>query len=279
MGQKVSAVARRRGPQGSWRTNQVASGRGEYGKSLSYGEKRRTQRKEVARREGYVVNWRGLTVTEGRAVVKRERVDARYGRRRPATERAQKGTKARKGRRRAGRQRVARRYGTQWKEVERKVVDRTRRRRTPEAQRRREERRAVKTKYAWPKTVTGAARAGAVVLRHEWTLRETRGERRRRALSEGRKHKEVRGYRDARRKKAWERKPQTHRRRGYHLVVKGTLNGGRRTRTQVRNQGKVPRSERDANRGVSRLHAKTKVGTMGVRRTCCYRSVRDGAAG
>jgi hypothetical protein len=251
----------------------VAGGRGEYGNEWGYTEKRRTHRKETVRREGFVVNAMAIHTREGRIQVKRERRDARYGRRRSDADRVQKGPQIRKARRRAGRQRVAIRYETQWKAVDRIVVDRTKRRQTAEAQRRREERRAIKTKYAWPKTVTGAARAGSVVLRHEWVMRDARGERRGRALSEGRKHKELRGYREARRKKAWESKGEPRRRRGYRVEVKGTLNGGRRTRTHVRNQGKVPRGDREATRGVSRIHAKTKVGTMGVRCTASYQRV------
>lgn len=241
-----------------------------YGADLGYVEKRRAQRTEGVRAEGYVVNARAVSQLADRVVVKREIRDARWGRRRPAAERATQGEGARKARRRAARERTTRRYAPVWKEVDRELRDRTRRRRTPEAKARREDRARVKTKHAWPKTRTASARAGAVVLRYEWTRGDARTERRGRALAEGRKHKERRAYVDRRRKKAWERKAGRGRRRGYRLEVKGTLNGARRTRRQVSNQGTVPRSRRRAHRGVSRLHAKTKVGTMGVRRTTCY---------
>jgi len=265
MGQKVSAVARRREPQGGWRTQSRVLGKGRYGEEVSYREKRRAHRREGVRQEGYVTNERRIGGREGRYRVKRERRDARAGRREGEGEGG-----ARKRRRRAGRQRVGRRYGTHGKEVDREIVDRTREREKRERRGRREERRRVKTKHVWPKTRTAQARCEAVVWRYEGTMREGRGERRALARSEGRKHKEVRGYRDRRRSKAWERRPEPRRRRGYRVEVKGTLNGSRRSRTQVRQRGKVPRSEREAQRGGGRLDVKSKVGTRGVRRVCSY---------
>ena len=57
---------------------------------------------------------------------------------------------------------------------------------------------------------------------------------------------------------------------GYQLVIKGPLGGARRTMVKVIQQGTVPRGTKQARRTTSFEHAKTKIGTIGVKVTYCY---------
>ena len=57
---------------------------------------------------------------------------------------------------------------------------------------------------------------------------------------------------------------------GYQLVIKGPLGGARRTMIKVIQQGTVPRGTKQARRTTSFEHAKTKIGTIGVKVTYCY---------
>ena len=84
--------------------------------------------------------------------------------------------------------------------------------------------------------------------------KEEKGERRRRKRKQGRyqKRKEKGGY------------------YGYRVTVKGTLNGGRRTRTYERQKGTVPGGTKRARVRMGEEVAKTTVGTRGVRVEYCY---------
>lgn len=57
---------------------------------------------------------------------------------------------------------------------------------------------------------------------------------------------------------------------GYQILVKGPLGGARRTMTYGIQKGKVPRGTKKARRTTSFEHAKTKIGTIGVKVTYCY---------
>jgi hypothetical protein len=57
---------------------------------------------------------------------------------------------------------------------------------------------------------------------------------------------------------------------GFHVAVKGPLEGARRTMAYVIQLGTVPRGTKRARRRTTHEHAKTKVGTVGVRVTYCY---------
>jgi len=57
---------------------------------------------------------------------------------------------------------------------------------------------------------------------------------------------------------------------GYQLRVKGPLGGARRTMTYRIQKGTVPRGTKKARRTVASEHAKTKIGTLGVKVTYCY---------
>jgi hypothetical protein len=67
--------------------------------------------------------------------------------------------------------------------------------------------------------------------------------------------------------------------RGYRVRVKGTLDGGLRTRRSEYGVGSVPWSSRDARRSVGRVQARTKVGTMGVSVVYCYGRARGRKGG
>jgi len=57
---------------------------------------------------------------------------------------------------------------------------------------------------------------------------------------------------------------------GRRIVVKGCIDGGRRTRSEVIEDGTLPRSSVRAARVAAKTQAKTKTGTRGVRVTYCY---------
>jgi hypothetical protein len=57
---------------------------------------------------------------------------------------------------------------------------------------------------------------------------------------------------------------------GYQVMVKGPLGGARRTMTYVIQNGTVPRGTKKARRVTNQEHAKTKIGTIGVKVTYCY---------
>jgi len=57
---------------------------------------------------------------------------------------------------------------------------------------------------------------------------------------------------------------------GYQVVVKGPLGGARRTMTYEIQNGTVPRGTKKARRRTNFEHAKTKIGTIGVKVTYCY---------
>lgn len=57
---------------------------------------------------------------------------------------------------------------------------------------------------------------------------------------------------------------------GYQVVVKGPLGGSRRTMSYVIQNGTVPRGTKKARRVNNSKHAKTKIGTIGVKVVYCY---------
>jgi hypothetical protein len=57
---------------------------------------------------------------------------------------------------------------------------------------------------------------------------------------------------------------------GFNVTVKGPLEGARRTMAYVIQLGTVPRGTKRARMMMTHEHAKTKVGTVGVRITYCY---------
>jgi len=57
---------------------------------------------------------------------------------------------------------------------------------------------------------------------------------------------------------------------GYQVRVKGPLGGARRTMSYVIQNGTVPRGTKKARRRTNSEHAKTKIGTIGVKVTYCY---------
>lgn len=57
---------------------------------------------------------------------------------------------------------------------------------------------------------------------------------------------------------------------GYNLTLKGPLDGARRTMSHVIKIGKVPLGTKRAMRVSSHEHAKTTVGTIGIRGSYCY---------
>lgn len=57
---------------------------------------------------------------------------------------------------------------------------------------------------------------------------------------------------------------------GLNVTVKGPLEGARRTMAYVIQQGTVPRGTKRARRMMTQEHAKTNVGSLGVRVTYCY---------
>ena len=75
------------------------------------------------------------------------------------------------------------------------------------------------------------------------------------------------------RRKGKEKKGEKKRKGGYYgyrVTVKGTLNGGRRTRTYERQKGTVPGGTKRARVRMGEEVAKTTVGTRGVRVEYCY---------
>lgn len=57
---------------------------------------------------------------------------------------------------------------------------------------------------------------------------------------------------------------------GFNVTVKGPLEGARRTMVYVVQQGTIPRGTKRARMMITQEHAKTKVGSLGVRVTYCY---------
>ena len=119
--------------------------------------------------------------------------------------------------------------------------------------------------------------------------REKEGIRResRKRLIGGRDHRKVRRERERRRGSHAKRSSRGRKRRGmeeekkeekkrkggyygYRVTVKGTLNGGRRTRTYERQKGTVPGGTKRARVRMGEEVAKTTVGTRGVRVEYCY---------
>jgi len=100
-----------------------------------------------------------------------------------------------------------------------------------------------------------------------------------RELEHGLNHMEVRRNREKRRGyhakshqygRKTEGENKKHGYYGYQILVKGPLGGARRTMTYVIQKGTVPRGTKKARRRVSSEHAKTKIGTIGVKITYCY---------
>jgi hypothetical protein len=101
-----------------------------------------------------------------------------------------------------------------------------------------------------------------------------------RELENGVNHREVRRNREKRRRyhekrKEGGRKKEEEKEKkkgyyGYQIRVKGPLGGARRTRTYGIQKGKVPRGTKKARRRETSEHAKTKIGTLGVKVTYCY---------
>ena len=57
---------------------------------------------------------------------------------------------------------------------------------------------------------------------------------------------------------------------GYQVQRKGPLGGARRTMVRTRQEGTVPRGTKEARRRTGKEHAKTSIGTIGVKVSYCY---------
>jgi len=125
------------------------------------------------------------------------------------------------------------------------------------------------------KRVKAEERCEAVALSGRMPTGERRTKLRVRELEKGLNHMEVRRSVEALRthhakgtvygRKTREAAPHSGGYYGFKVRVKGPLGGARRTRTYVIRKGTIPSGTTQARRRESTEHAKTKIGTLGVK--------------
>jgi len=183
------------------------------------------------------------------------------------------------------RERVARNYESQRKtKVERKRTNLKDRRKEKGLEGEKEERKSVLVGYS-SKRVKGEERCEAIALSGVIPITKRRTNLIVRELESGLNHIEVLRNREGLRRHH-AKSSQTGRKRlgemervsprmkgGYYglkVIVKGPLEGARRTIAYVIQLGTVPRGTKRARRRTTHEHGKTKIGTVGVRVTYCY---------
>ena len=294
MGQKVRGYRRnvrygeesRRIPKTSWRFKVNPEGRRgwdqgtvgrtekEYGKSLTRGRKRREEREEVRNYHGYESNGRGR---KGRA----ERGYVVYGEY-TGPERKEEEGREREKRLEVGRTRVRRKYEKRRKgKVERERRNLKERRKKNKLEGEKGERGRVLGAGNAGKRKKAGERCEAVRRSGRRPTGKRRGKLRARELEQGVNHVEVRRSRENRMAHHAKSSPNGRKRRkdkkegkggyyGYQVVVNGTVGGSRRTMKHTIQGGTLPRGTKKARRRTNQEHAKTKIGTLGVRVTYAY---------
>jgi Ribosomal protein S3, C-terminal domain len=259
-----------------------------YGEALSRGRKRRQEVEEVRKSMGGESNGRGRKGNPWTGyVVYGEYTYGERGSENQAGEasgRKKKGKKKRTkpyvekefqvGRARVGRKYEARRGG----KVERRRKNLKRRRKEKGLEGEKNER--IRVLGPGTKRRKAEERCEAVALSGRMPTGQRRTKLRVRELEKGLNHMEVRRGVEALRThhakgRVYGRKTReaTQGSGGYYGVkvrVKGPLGGARRTRTYVRRKGTVPSGTTKARRRESTEHAKTKIGTLGVKVTYTY---------
>jgi len=275
-------------PKGKLGWNRGTSGRKEkeYGKDLSYSRRLRKELEEVRRSSGSESNGLGRKGTKERGYV----VYGEYrgpGKPNPK-QRKKPGQIVRKSDEdlKLARERVCMKYEKLLKgKVERKRVNLKERRKSKGLEDEKKERESVLGYTA--KRLKGEERCETIVLSGVVPTGKRRTNLIVRELENGLNHMEVlRNTEALRRHHA--KSSQNGRKRlgletsgegsgkpqggyyGFKVSVKGPLEGARRTMTYGVQLGTVPRGTKRARRRTTDEHAKTKVGTLGVRVTYCY---------
>lgn len=264
-------------PEGKRGWNMGTGGRTEkeYGKSLSRGRQRIQEREEVRTYHGYESNGRGR---KGRP----ERGYVVYGEYTGPDRKEEGKEKEKRGRLEVGRRRVARKYEKRRKgKVERKRTNLKERRKRKKLEGEKEERAMVLGAGNAGKRKKPVERCEAVCRSGRRPTGKRRGKVRVRELEQGLNHVEVRRNRENVRAHHAKSSPNGRKERkekkegrggyyGYQVIVKGTIGGSRRTMKHTIQGGTLPRGTKKARRRTNREHAKTKVGTLGVRVTYAY---------
>jgi hypothetical protein len=268
-------------PEGKSGWSQGTGGRTEreYGKGLTVGRQRLQEREEVRKVHGYESNGRGRKGRPERGYV----VYGEY----TGPDRRDAGEGEKRARSlEVGRARVTRKYET-WRKgkVERKRTNLKDRRRRAHLEGEKAERALVRGATQASKRKKVGERCEAVCLSGRRPTGKRRGKVRVRELEQGLNHLEVRRNRENRRAHHAKSSPHGRKTRasrkgknvrgqggyyGYEVVVNGPLGGSRRTRTHTIQGGTLPRGTKKARRPTSFEHAKTKIGTLGVRVTYAY---------
>jgi len=293
-------------PKGKVGWNRGTSGtkEKEYGKELSGARRLRQEVEERRRASGCESNGLGRKGTQERGYLvygeytsgrgnlvetgsrdQEKRGSLREGRKRTRLSRKGGVDSLSKSDLSVARERVARNYEKKRQaKVERKRTNLKDRRKEKGLETEKEERKSVLSGYS-SKRVKGDERCEAIALSGVIPTTKRRTNLIVRELERGLNHREVLRNREALRRHH-AKSSQTGRKRlgevardssqpqgGYYglkVTVKGPLEGARRTTTYVIQLGTVPRGTKRARRRINHEHAKTKVGTVGVRVTYCY---------
>jgi len=290
-----------------WNRGTVGRTEKEYGESVSEGRRRRKEIEEVREIFGCESNGLGRKGTKGRGykvygeyTYPDRNESGKSGERRERKE-GQEGEGKKEGKAkvvkkkgsgkkpygeaelRVGLERVRRKYEKRRKaKIERQRSSLKERRKEKGLEGEKKERKLV-LGYA-SKRVKSTERCEAVALSGILPTGQRRTKVRVRELEQGLNHMEVRRNRENRRNhhakssqygrkkrtQGGEGKGEKYGYYGYQVMVKGPLGGARRTMTYVIQNGTVPRGTKKARRVTNQEHAKTKIGTIGVKVTYCY---------
>jgi len=280
-------------PRGKVGWNRGTSGRTEtgYGEGLNEGRRIRKEVEERRKVFGAVTNGLGRKGTKDTGY--RVHGEYTYGDPRNKKDRGGRGPEVEgkkpsryktyeEGKRRLGRERLQRKLESQRKvKLDRERRDLKKRRREFGLEGEKKERLSVmgvSTKRTKP-----VERAEAVALSGRIPTGQRRTTLVARELEQGRNHMEVRRNLENLRKHHAKSSEHGRKKRGepmeddvrsgyygYQVVVKGPLGGARRTIKHVIHQGTVPLGTKKARRTTGFEHAKTSIGTIGVKRTYCY---------
>lgn len=267
-------------PEGRSGWTQGTAGRTEkdYGKALTSGRQRIQEREEVRKVHGYESNGMGRKGRPERGYV----VYGEYTGPDPVKGDESHG-RDRERSVQVGRARVSRKY-EKWRKgkVERKRRNLKERRKTYHLEGEKAERALVRGATQASKRKKAGERCEAVSLSGRRPTGKRRGKVRVRELEQGLNHVEVRRNRESRRAHHAKSSPNGRKTRkdkkeagqggyyGYQVQVNGPLGGSRRTMTQTIQGGTLPRGTKKARRTTSFEHAKTKIGTLGIRVTYAY---------